>query len=427
MKVSLLTMFNGLTSTYSVVNVVAEQLRMLLDHDISVKLFVSENCPDDDKYGVFLDNRIEWVRIVNQRNGQVIQWRDYSQPSGQVHDTFFEEADLIASDLVKHLTDVDVCLMHDIHYQGWHLVHNVAIRKAQKQLPGLRFLAFTHSAPVVHPIETETPFSARYSPMPNTLYIYPTQSGIPALARQYDVPEGKCRAVNNSLDVLSFVSEEVQTVVSKTELLASDFVVVYPGRLTPAKKLEKVAALCGCIKRNSEQRVKVVFCDFNSQDIDPETYKILIQLEGRLHGLGNEDIYFTSDLGFSQGFPRKGVLELFSLSNLFICPSFSESFGLTVLEAASQGNFLVLNEAVPALEELGETMNAYMMRWDARNFGFETKETYHPSERTYLEEHAGKIVKAIRENPVIQAKKLATMRYNPTWVWRNQLEPLIMV
>ena len=67
---------------------------------------------------------------------------------------------------------------------------------------------------------------------------------------------------------------------------------------------------------------------------------------------------FTSDLGYEDGFPRAGVLELFQMSNLFVCPSYSESFGLTVLEAASRGNFLVLNEAVPALQELGTALGA---------------------------------------------------------------------
>lgn len=425
MKVALLTMFNGLTSTYSVVNIVAEQLRMMLDHDIRVKLLVSEHCPEHEKYGVFLDERIEWVKIVNQREGTLIHWRDYTEGTGEVHDTFFQEADLIAEDLTKHLADVDVCLMHDIHYQGWHLVHNVAVRKAQKQLPDLKFVAFTHSAPANRPIKTEWPLSARYSPMPNTVYVYPTLSGIPALAKQYGVPEGMCQVVNNSLDLFGFLGEEVQSLVRQTNLLDSDIVVIYPGRLTPAKKFEKVAALCGSIKRASAKSVKVVFSDFSSRDIEPEAYKTLIQLQGCLHGLDNDDMVFTSDIGFPHGFPRKGILELFSLSTLFICPSFSESFGLTVLEAASQGNFLVLNEAVPALEELGKKLKAYFMRWDARNFGYDTKETYHPSEKSYLDEHAGKIATAMRENPVVHAKELAKSRYSPQWVWRNQLEPLL--
>src|SRR5690606_29880278 len=134
---------------------------------------------------------------------------------------------------------------------------------------------------------------------------------------------------------------------------------------------------------------------------------------GEKFGLEKDDIFFTSDIErYKYGFPRKGVLDLFSLSNLFICPSFSESFGLTVLEAASRGNFLVLNEKVPALEEVGKQLNAYFMQWDARNFGFNTTEKYHPSEEQYLKDHANNIINLLRDNPVIHAKTLARTRYS---------------
>ena len=62
MKVALLTMFNGLDSTYSLVNVVAEQLRMLLNDNEQPIMLVSENCPLDSRYGIFLDERIEWSK-----------------------------------------------------------------------------------------------------------------------------------------------------------------------------------------------------------------------------------------------------------------------------------------------------------------------------------------------------------------------------
>ncbi len=426
MKIALLTMFNGLNSTYSLVNVVAEQLRMILDAGMKVKVLVSESCPLEERFGVFLDERIEWVKVINHLDGQQIHWRDYSQPSGEVHETFFKESDVIAEDLVDKLQDIDVCIMHDIHYQGWHLVHNVAIRKAQETLSKVKFIAFTHSAPVNRPHNPKWPFSARYTPMPNTLYVYPTQSGISALAKQYNVPEGRCRVVNNSLDILSFASNEIQTLSREIDLLSPDILIVYPGRLTVAKKFEKVAMLGGAIKKHWEKSVSLIFCDFPSSDIPSNTYKALIRAQGAVYGLEYQDIIFTSDLKeYKSGFPRKAVLELFSLSNLFICPSFSESFGLTIIEAASKGNFLVLNEKVPALEELGKSLNAYFIKWDARNFGFDTKETYNPSEEIYLKEHARVIINMMRENPVIKAKTLARQRYNPKWVWDNQLEPLI--
>ncbi|HZK72304.1 MAG TPA: glycosyltransferase [Clostridia bacterium] len=261
--------------------------------------------------------------------------------------------------------------------------------------------------------------------MPNTTYVYPTYSGVSALAKQYNVPEGKCRVVYNTLDIISFMSDDVKSIHTQINLLSPDILIIYPGRLTTGKKFEKVAALAGAIKKKSELSVKVVFCDFPCMDIEPDKYKYAIRKIGYFWGLSEADIAFTSDLGFPKGFPRQGVFDLFTLSNLFICPSYSESFGLTVLEAASRGNFLVLNEAVPALEEIGKKLKAYFMRWDARNFGFDTKENYKPSEQFYLEEHALNIVDHMRDNSVLYAKALARQKFSPNWVWYNQLDPLL--
>jgi len=425
MKVGLLTMFNGLDSTYSLVNVVAEQLEMLLKHNINTKLLVSEHCPNDSRYGIYKDERIEWVKVTNTYKDTRIKWRDYSQTQGEVHDTFFEEAEVIAADLVDKLADVDVCIMHDIHYQGWHLLHNVAVRKAQKKLPDTKFIAFTHSFPVNRPPDPDWPFSARYTPMPNTIYVYPTYSGIPALAKQYDVPQGKCRVVNNSLNLLENMNQETQNIAKNIDLLTPDILMIYPGRLTPGKKFEKVAAFAGAMKEKTEVDIKVIFCEFKSSDIKPEKYKKTITTTGCNFGLQKKDMLFTSNLGYPHGVSRKTVLELFTLSNLFVCPSFSESFGLTVLEAASRGNFLVLNERVPALKELGGKLNTYFMKWDARNFGYDTEEEYQPSEKAYYQEHAENILNLIRQNNVLQAKTKVRQRYSPQWIWKNQLQPLL--
>lgn len=425
MKVAILTMFSGLSATYSLVNVVADQIGMLLEAGVEVKVLVSESCPDGERSGVFLDKRIQWVKVTNTYLGRQITWHDYSSGTGVVHDTFFEEADAIAKDFVRHLQDVDVCILHDILYQGWHLVHNIAIRTAQKELPHLRFLAFTHSLPVNRPQTMEYPFSARYTGMPRTKFVYPTYSGLSALARQYDVPEGNCAVVYNTLPLLPSMSEDVRRVGEHIDLLGAEILAVYLGRLTTGKRFEKVAALAGAIKSKGEKNTKVVFCDFPSADIPSNVYKSMIRMEGSKFGLGREDLVFTSDLGYPDGFPRTGVFELFQLSNLYICPSYSESFGLTVLEAGSRGNFLVLNEAVPALKELGEALGAYFMRWDARNFGYDTREKYVPSEQAYYEEHGRKIVDLMREDRSLNAKTKIRSKYHAGWICKNQLMPLL--
>lgn len=425
MKVAILTMFSGLASTYSLVNVVADQIKMLLQAHVSVKMLVSETCPDSERTGIFLDENLEWVKITNTRNGENIIWHDYSSATGTVHETFFEEADLICKDFIKHLQDVDVCIMHDILYQGWHLIHNIAIRNAQKQLPHLRFLEFTHSLPVNRPREMEYPFSARFTDMPRTKFVYPTYSGISALAKQYNIPEGKCAVVYNTLPLLQTMSPEVQTVSQYIDVLHAEVLIVYPARLTTGKRFEKVAALAGSIQTATEKNTKVIFCDFPSADIPPKIYKSIIRTEGKKYGLSDSDLLFTSDVGYENGFPRRSVLELFLLSNLFICPSYSESFGLTVLEAGSRGNFLVLNEAVPALKELGDRLGAYFMRWDARNFGYDTHEKYAPSEKAYYEEHGRIIVNLMREDRSLNTKTIIRNQYSHEWICKNQLMPLL--
>ncbi|MGL4790026.1 MAG: glycosyltransferase, partial [Anaerotignaceae bacterium] len=423
-RVGILTMFNGLSTTYSLVNVVADQIKMLLNANVEVTLLVTQHCKESEAFGVFKDSRIKWRKITNTHNGNDIVWRDYSKPYGEVHEEFYNEAQTIAEDFVKNLLDIDVCIMHDILYQGWHLVHNVAIRQAQKELPHVKFLAFTHSIPANKPIEVMPPFDARYSPMDNTKFVYPTYSGISALANQYNVAEGNCGVVYNSMPILELLHPSVNDICQKLDIYKPEYLIVYPARLTTGKRFEKVAILAGALKKKTEKNVQVIFCDFPSSDINSLTYKTMITASGINAGLDKDDIVFTSDLGYPDGFPRAGVLDLFTLSNLFICPSFSESFGLTVLEAASRGNFIVLNKKVPALKELGESINAYFMDWDGKNFGFDTWEKYSPSEFDYNQDHADKIACAMRENNVIQSKTKVRTRYNLNWIYKNQLQPL---
>lgn len=425
MKVAILTMFCGLSATYSLVNVVADQIKMLLASNVQVKVLVSETCPDHERRGIFSNEKIEWIKITNSLHGKNIQWHDYSSATGNVHETFFEEAAVISRDFIKHLQDVDVCIMHDILYQGWHLVHNIAIRQAQKELPDLRFIEFTHSLPVNRPQNTEYPFSARFSDMPKTRFVYPTYSGITALSQQYNIPEGKCAVVYNTIPLTESMSHDTRTLTERIDIFNAEILIIYPARLTTGKKFEKVAALAGAIKTRTGKNTKVIFCDFPSADIPVAVYKKIICSEGKRYGLSDQDLLFTSDAGYIDGFPRECVLELFTLSNLFICPSYSESFGLTVLEAASRGNFLVLNEAVPALQELGNSLGAYFMRWNARNFGFDTREKYNPSEQKYYEEHAAIITNLMREDRCLNCKTIVRNRYNLQWICKNQLLPLL--
>ncbi|MEG1647929.1 MAG: glycosyltransferase [Bacilli bacterium] len=425
MKIAILTMFNGLSNTYSLVNVVSEQLKMLLNDNIKVKMLVSEHCPDNERNGIFSDDRIEWIKIINSENNEIFHWKTYGKINDSVDNVFFHQVKLIADDYIKYLKDVDVCIMHDILYQGLHLLHNVAIRKAQRSLPNVKFLSFTHSAPVKH-ISANYPIDCLYKEMPNTTFIYPTTCGLKAIALQYNTDISNCYCINNSIDFLQNNNNELLEIKKYVDFYESDILIVYPARLTMAKRFHIITEFAGYIKKYCHKSVLVVFCDFPSSDIPSDTYKFIIKDTGIKNGLDENNIVFTSDCGFKNGIRRETVFDLFTLSNLFICPSFSESFGLTVIEAASRGNFIVLNEAVPALEEIGKNIDAYFMRWSARNFDFDTLEKYLPSERIYYINHAQNIINKMENNSVIKAKTLARTRYSNKWIYDNQLKPLLL-
>ncbi|MEG1506732.1 MAG: glycosyltransferase [Bacilli bacterium] len=425
MKVAILTMFNGLSNTYSLVNVVEDQLKMLLNDRVKVKMLVSEHCPDTERKGIFKDSNIEWIKIVNSKDGKMFHWVTYNDINTTLDKDFYMQAELIKNDFVKYLSDVDVCIMHDIMYQGVHLIHNVAIRNAQKELPNVKFLSFTHSAPVKHK-SIEYPINLMYESMPNTTFIYPTSCGLNALSLQYNTDISNCKAINNSIDITNNMSDEILKIKEyNNSIFERDILIVYPGRLTMAKKFHEITEFLSYIKKYCNKSVGVIFADFPSADIPSDTYKFIIKDIGYKNGLLENDIIFTSDCGFINGIKRETVFDLFTLSNLFICPSFSESFGLTVIEAASRGNFIVLNEAVPALEEIGKNIDAYFMRWDAKNFTFDSFEHYVPNKRLYYIKNAQEIVNKMDNNPVIKAKTYARIKYSNEWIYKNQLKPLL--
>lgn len=425
MTVALLTMFGRLDTTYSLVNVVAEQLRMLLGAGVRVRLLVCEQFDQGSRFGVYLDERIEWGYICNTLDGRQMEWRDYDTPAGTVHDTFFTEADAVADSLASLLADADVCILHDILYQGWYLLHNVALRKALDRLPRLRFVSFAHSAPMARPERVEWPFSARFTPLPRTVYIALTRAAAAPLARQYGVPQTTCHVVHNSLDALAFLHPAVKALAQRADLFSPEVLLVYPARLTPAKKFDKAAAFAGALRRAGAEGVRAVFCDFPAADTAPAPYRAAVREAGTCFGLEAGDVCFTSELGFADGLPRRAVLDLFTLSNLFVMPSFSEAFPLTALEAAARGNLLVLNEAVPALAEVGRLLGALPMRWDALSDGCVTTEEYMPSEQAYYDAWARAVLDLLREEPALRAKTAVRRRFSPQWIWEHQLAPLI--
>ena len=95
-------------------------------------------------------------------------------------------------------------------------------------------------------------------------------------------------------------------------------------------------------------------------------------------------------------------MELFALSTSLSVIPYSESFqSYNPTEAASRGNFLVLNQAVPALDELGRNLDLLyaLERQELRQY----QGRYYPSDKHWK---TLTIITQMRENPVLHSKAL---------------------
>ncbi len=425
MKIGILTMFSGLSEYYSLVNIVSEQIYMMLQesNDIEIVLIVTEDCKDEKK-GIFADDRIIWKKISTNINGRKIELGNFIEEKIDEDQYFNEDIVYLSNQFEEVLRDIDVCIMHDILYLYQNYKYNMALRKARKKVSKTKFLSFCHSYPLQREKEITLENFGVFTHMENTIHIAPSQSCIPALAKQYNVPESFCRVVHNTIPIISNCTKEVQDLHRKVNLMDTEILVTYPARFVMAKRFEKVAALCGSLKKYGNKSIKIIFCDSSKQS-DYKEYIKYVKDIGKIYGLNNQDIVFASEQGYIQGLDRKSVLDLFELSNLYICPSFSESFSLTTLEAAQKGNFLILNKSVEALNELGNNLGAYFMKWDGLQDGYRHKQIYPEGEEKYYEKNIYNIIKLMKDTQVTNAKTKIRTRYNSDWVWKNQLKPLI--
>lgn len=424
-KIGIMTYFRELSHSSSLVQVTAHHIEMLLAHQYSIKLMVCENCKKEGAPSIYLDPRIEWVELPNHYQTKPIMWENYYDPRTSIPEHFMEQVSFIQTHMEKALEDIDLCMLHDIHYHIHHAIHHLALRQALEHFPKLPIIAFTHSLPYFRPAIIPSSSKLLFTPLPHTLYVYPTCSGLSALALQYHIPEAHCYKVYHPIVTLHHpIVKKIHTVLN---LFTPTFLIIYPARLCPEKKQDKIIALAGALKLVSGKKVSIVFCDA-ILDSPPEaisTYKQLLSQTAVEYGLGSKDFLFTSSLGYTNGIPHEAITELFGLSNLFICPSISESFSLTVLEAASQGNFIVYNQNVPALKEIGTLLHGYPMKWDAYQNNYSITQNYPDSEASYYGYHAQAIYHLYKQNPLFYSRTYTRCTFNCEWIWHHQMAPLI--
>lgn len=221
---------------------------------------------------------------------------------------------------------------HQIHSLVGSRPENPLVARVRAQLPRGHFL-----------VSVNTSFREQYS-------------------TYYGIERERIRHLPNVRDLRTGanLSETVGFIVDQTQLLRSTFSQILPvdsSRML-AKGVDKVVRFFGGLRRQQSGPVRLVIV--NSDAFGQPGREAIERITTVANEAGlviGEDVVFTSQLlqgiqsATSRGLPSEAVLDLMRFTNLFVFASLSEACGLTMLESALNGHFLVLNQDLPQLQE----------------------------------------------------------------------------
>lgn len=418
MKIGILTTFADFSPEYSLTSVVMSQLKMLLKNGYSPVLFV---------LNIFKDNALvpEGVEVRN------IVPQLLLEPYGAGN------ADNLGVDVTKaqkafeeNMQDIDVMLCHDIIFINSYLPYNIALRNAiDTKLGKVKWLHWMHSGPSFADLNGSVWDNLRTLPK-NSKLVYMNHTDVIRAAEMYHTWPSSVRVIFNPMDIRELYNFHPVTkeLCDAYDLMSADIIGVYPlssTRMTVmGKQLQKAIPIMGFLKKLGK-KVKYVICNAHANgQREKQVIEEMYQL-GHKYGLERNELIFTSmhDIPkWEHGIPHEVVKDLFLLSNVFIFPSFSENCPLVLLEAMAGKNLLVLNQDFPAMHDF-PLENAMYFRFGST---VAPEPQFPNGEDTYYSDVAKLIISELNTNKALNAQTILRQRFNVDYIFKNQLEPVIM-
>lgn len=364
---------------------------------------------------------------------------EHLYPSGahdQVDDIF--ESDVL--DIYRRLDEIipegSVVITHDLIFLPDYTKHNIACRRLAEKKSKIRWLHWIHSATAPGTlIEERSIYGPQYkelllSKFPNSIVCYPNAQDIPRVAKNFSFEEDEVVEVPHSTDPTEGMSRLVQRLYDEKKLGEAEVLVIAPMRLDRGKNPGMIARLMkGCQEVGLTSHL--IFCDFQSTGDD----KVVLRNETNdlAKELGVADrVTFLSEFDGEAilEVDHQTVLDLFTLSNVFVLPSRSETYSLVAQEAMLKGNFCILNQDFPAFRQI-YGKNAIYRQFDGAEVDFSGQDGQISTEHSDIGAHFRDIATALKywleNDKVLHAKTWVRTRRNPDYIFKNYIEPLLRV
>lgn len=420
-KVYILTNFSTYLKSYSPIIVVSSQINMLKRAGYEPVLIASSgwNPPENSIFASVETNRLTSVTI-----------------DGTTVDEQFEaDVELLYDEMNEILEDESVVLTHDLIFLPDYVKLSVACRHIADERPSIMWLHLIHSATAPGAlIKERAMFGEKYSELlsskfPNSVVIYPNAYDIPRVATNYSYEENEIIEVPHSSDSVEGMSRITKRLYDELKLGEPEVLVIYPLRLDRGKYAEAdVYLMAGC--KANDMTSHVIFCDFQSTGDDKVIYREdLKRLAEELDVTDRVTFLSEFDEAASMEVPHEVVLELFTLSNVFLLPSKSETYSLIAQEAMMRGNLCLLNQDFAPFRQI-YGKNALYKQFDGANIAMNGLDgeisTKHSDINEYYRSLAINIHYYLTNDKVIAGKTWVRTKRNPDYVFKHYLEPLLL-
>lgn len=419
-NIGILTNFTSYDPSYSLNLVAEDQIKMLVAGGYK-PIFIAEEGFKAE--GAYLNENviIEFVPHVTASN------------SGILPDTWKDEVEMLSRKYIEIIErhKINVMITHDIVSQPAALVPNLAARKAGEAHKSVKWLGWVHSV-FSSNVESNVMEAAKIgrSPWPNGKIVFPNAYDRPRVARNFHVEEDDVLHVPHPIDIAGFYGfhPALAKMIDERGVLDKDVIIVYPCRLDRGKQPHFIIEIAAALKRFGSS-VSFICCDFSSTGGDKVTYREEMKARAEELGLDETDVIFLSEAieEFKYNAPRSVMMGLFSISNVFILPSKSETYSLVAQEAALAGNFLILNhDFFPIRSIYGEEPKYFRFSANIGLDGFDgSTDVQYAEPQKYWEDVARYIRWQVKNNRVLALKTKIRKTRSLRAVLRDHLEPII--
>lgn len=420
-EIFILTNFSTYLRSFSPIIVVGEQLKMCKRAGYEPILIACEGweVPEDS---IFAQVQTKYMYPAAQHD-----------PNSKVEETE-EVVDLVYKQLDEILSPGAKVLTHDLIFLPDYTIYNLAARRLAVARNDISWLHWVHSATNPETVSKErNMYGEKYaeallSSFPNSIICYPNGYDVRRVAANFNFEEDQVIEVPHSTDPTEGLHPLVQRFYDVNKIGEVEVLMVYPLRLDRGKYAEADIYLLAGFRRIGV-KAHVLYCDFQSTGDDKVVYREdLKELARSLDVLDRVTFLSEFDDMANMDVTHDIILDFFTLSNVFLMPSKSETYSLVTQEALLKGNLAIMNQDFAPFRQIFDDAALYR-QFDGANIGISGLNgeinTQHGDIEEYYRGLATEVKYYLQHDKVLKAKTWVRTKRNPDYIFKEYIEPLL--